>query len=200
MPVLKDFAVEIPRTVDVGRRILGTNVDRFSRWACCPACSSIYPVNECKTRLRNGRQTSQKRTFVKFPGHPQIWRRKECGTVLMKTIKTSAGTISLAPVQTYCCRSIKASLEELVQHSDFIELCERWRNRNIEPGMLKDVYDGSIWNDFMDYEGVPFLSTPFNFALSLNVDWFQPFKHTQHSIGVLYVAIIKSTKRSSLFG
>ena len=45
-------------------------------------------------------------------------------------------------------------------------------------------YDGNIWKEF-DYEGKPFLSLPFSFAFHLNVDWFQPFKHTQHA-GAVY--------------
>ena len=39
----------------------------------------------------------------------------------------------------------------------------------------------------MFVDGVPFLALPFNFAFSLSVDWFQPFKHTKHSIGVFYL-------------
>ena len=33
-------------------------------------------------------------------------------------------------------------------------------------------------------------SLPHNFALTLNVDWFQPFKHTQYSVGAMYVSIL----------
>ena len=43
---------------------------------------------------------------------------------------------------------------------------------------------------FHELEGSPFLALPFNFAFSLNVDWFQPFERTQHSIGVMYIAIL----------
>ena len=57
-------------------------------------------------------------------------------------------------------------------------------------GKYCDVYDGKVWKDFMTVEGVPFLSAPFNFALQLNVNWFQPFKHTQHSEGVIYLSIL----------
>lgn len=31
---------------------------------------------------------------------------------------------------------------------------------------------------------------PYNFALQLNLDWFQPFTHTQHSEGVIYMSIM----------
>ncbi len=35
--------------------------------------------------------------------------------------------------------------------------------------------------------GILFLSVPLNFALTLNIDWFQPFKHTNHSTGAMYL-------------
>ena len=54
---------------------------------------------------------------------------------------------------------------------------------------LTDIYDGRVWKSFLNPGGVPFLSLPFNFALSLNVDWFQPFKHSTYSAGAMYVAI-----------
>ena len=56
--------------------------------------------------------------------------------------------------------------------------------------MYCDVFDGKVWKDFQSFEGKPFLSLPFNFALQLNVDWFQPFKHTQHSEGVIYMLVM----------
>ena len=35
----------------------------------------------------------------------------------------------------------------------------------------------------------PFLSAPYNFAFTLNIDWFQPFKHSTYSAGAMYIAI-----------
>lgn len=37
--------------------------------------------------------------------------------------------------------------------------------------------------------GVPFLAQPYDYLLMLNCDWFQPYKHTQFSIGVLYATV-----------
>ena len=54
-------------------------------------------------------------------------------------------------------------------------------------GVYNDVHDGKIWKEFASFHGKPFLSIPFNYALHLNVDWFQPFDHTQHSEGVMYL-------------
>ena len=57
-------------------------------------------------------------------------------------------------------------------------------------GEFNDIFDGQIWNDFMNPEGVPFLSQPYNFALSLNVDWFQPYKNSVYATGAIYVAVL----------
>ena len=56
------------------------------------------------------------------------------------------------------------------------------------------IYDGQVRNDFMSPNGIPFLSVPFNFALSLNVDWFQPFKHSTYSLGAIYVAVLNLSR------
>ena len=55
---------------------------------------------------------------------------------------------------------------------------------------LSDVYDGSIWNDFLTVNGVPFLTECHNYGILLNVDWLQPYKHTEHSVGVIYLVIL----------
>ena len=57
-------------------------------------------------------------------------------------------------------------------------------------GVLYDIYDGSIWKEFLNYKGRPFLSQPHNLALMLNCDWFQPYKNTQYSVGVLYLTVL----------
>ena len=36
----------------------------------------------------------------------------------------------------------------------------------------------------------PFLSECYNYGLLLNIDWLQPYKHIQYSVGVLYIAIL----------
>ena len=52
------------------------------------------------------------------------------------------------------------------------------------------VYDGRIWQEFQSVNGIPFLSLPFNYAFLINIDWFQPYKHTVHSEGVIYLALL----------
>lgn len=57
-------------------------------------------------------------------------------------------------------------------------------------GYLADVYDGRVWKEFTD-----FFSQPCNLGLMLNCDWLQPYKHTEHSVGVIYIAILNLPRK-----
>ena len=54
---------------------------------------------------------------------------------------------------------------------------------------LGDIYDGRIWHEFNSPIGHNFLSVPMSSLLRLNVGWFQPFLHTQYSVGAMYLTI-----------
>lgn len=56
--------------------------------------------------------------------------------------------------------------------------------------MLSDIYDGRLWKEFMHVNGVPFLSNSFSLALAINIDWFQPYKLTQSSVGAIYLTVL----------
>ena len=94
------------------------------------------------------------------------------------------------PLKTYCYHSITDSLTTILRRPNYVNHCEHWRLRNIPEGMLCDTYDGQVWKDFLNYNGKPFFSQPHNIALMLNCDWFQPYEHSQYSIGVLYLTIL----------
>ena len=50
---------------------------------------------------------------------------------------------------------------------------------------MGDVYDGNVWKEFL----ADFLSSPFSYLLTLNVDWFQPFERSMYSLGAIYITI-----------
>ena len=108
----------------------------------------------------------------------------------MKRVRTSAGTLSWYPKQLYCYQSIISSLKELLLRSSFIETTELWRQGSIpNSDILSDKYNGKNWKEFLNISRVPFLSLPFNFVLSINIDWFQPYKYSTYSAGANYIAI-----------
>lgn len=186
---LQDFGKSLPQSVAAGKAKLGTNIDSFTKLVTCPSCNSLYLLEDCIIRQTNGELVSKLCDFIQYPHHPQAKFRRPCGTMLMKTVKTSSGTKALYPRMLYCYKSIIESLQQMLLRPGFIEKCEQWKHRNVSAGCIDDVYDGNIWKEFLTYGGVPFLSAPFNFSLSLNVDWFQPFKNTTYSVGALYIAI-----------
>ena len=55
-------------------------------------------------------------------------------------------------------------------------LCENWRSMD-RRGDYNDVYDGQIWKDFQTVHGTNFLAQSHNFAVVLNMDFFQLYKH-----------------------
>lgn len=76
---------------------------------------------------------------------------------------------------------------DILSRPNMADMCEQWRQRIVPAGYLCDVYDGKVWKDFIQNG---FLSEHHNLALMLNIDWFQPFKLTQYSVGVIYLVIM----------
>ena len=185
---LSDFAQSIPRDIKLLQKIFGINRSQFIQYVVCPKCHSIYNFDSCIITEGN-RKESKCCQHISFPNHPQLARCSKCSKPLMKTVRRK-NQINLRPFQIFCYRSLKRALQDMLLRSKFINMCEKWRCRNIPHGILADIYDGRVWKEFMVVNGKPFLSEKFNFALSLNVDWFQPFKHVSNSIGVIYLSIL----------
>ena len=163
-------------------------IDDFVQYVVCPTCHSIYSYEECIVSRANGTKESKLCKHRPFPNHPHCSRRKECGTTLLRTVKTQGG-IYLKPRNIYCYRSIKSYLLQFYNRPNFDTLCEEWRSRLSTTNVLGDVYDGRVWQEFQLIDGIPFLSAPNNLLLSMNVDWFRPYTHTNESIGALYIVI-----------
>ena len=72
-----------------------------------------------------------------------------------------------------------------------IDLCFAWQNRqHTDLDLLCDVYDGSAWKEFSTSYPSSHDEGTLPLCLALNVDWFQPFQHTQYSVGALYLSIL----------
>ena len=179
---------ELPKNVQDAHLLIGSKRKSLKHYICCPNCHSIYERESCCAIGKNGEVESL--TYVKFPSHPQLHHRTKCNTQLMKRIKLQSWKISLQPHFVYPYKSLIESLQEMITRKVFLESCEMWRERDVNVSIYSDVYDGYIWQDFLSPEGIPFLSLSCNFAFQLNVDWFQPFEHTQHSEGAIYMSIM----------
>ena len=103
----------------------------------------------------------------------------------------------------FCYRPVKKTLEEFLKRPGFGEKCEEFKKEPRDPELLGDIYDGRIWKNFKNAEGEPFFDCPNTFGCMLNLDWFQPFKDSIYSVGVLYLSFLnlplkKGTKRKTL--
>ena len=126
---------------------------------------------------------------VLFPNHSQKSRRVACGATLMKKVISMDGTKSfLDPKKIYCCQSIETSLKKLIGRDGFVEMLKPMSS--VDTDLLNDIWDGRVWKEFQNHCNENYFSNKRNLAGMINVDWFQPYKHSEHSIGVIYMSII----------
>jgi len=81
-------------------------------------------------------------------------------------------------------------LRAQITRPGFLEKCESWWTRDLAGNSMGDVFEGRVWKDFLDSDGDPYFSSSGNLGVMLNVDWFQPYKHTNHSCGVIYLVLM----------
>lgn len=187
---LNHLATEFPPTLYRAKKYLGRLHEKFVRYVTCRSCHSLYKFKDSWEPGFNNSKVSKVCSYRRYPNHVQARMRAPCARLLLKTVRSSSGTEYLAPFQIYCYQNVQLGMEELLNRPNIIQLCEEWRMKQSVEEMLADVYDGRMWQFFQyDADSFPFLAVQHNYLLMLNCDWFQPFKHTPFSVGVLYLAI-----------
>ena len=162
----------------------------YTKYVVCPNknCNQLYKFEESFSTLGTEQQ-SKKCCHIEFPNHTQLRRRQPCGALLLKTVEiASTRKTLLFPFMTYCYQSLKISLKRLLSRQDFVSSCSLWKQQQTTD--ILDIYSGRIWKEFAQFKGVPFLAKEYSIAFILNVDWFQPYKHTQTSVGVIYLTVL----------
>src|SRR5947207_3322004 len=117
--------------------------------------------------------------------------RSPCGAVITKQVTTNQGII-YRPALIFPIVNIKCQLQRLYNKKGFEESCRKWAARPNNDHELSDIYDGRIWKEFKDVSDS-------NLGIILNLDWFQPFDNSQHSVGVIYGVICNRGLQKSLF-
>ncbi len=196
---LAAFAFAFPGSLYLFRKQIGLDGDKFTKYVVCPSCCALYKFED-SFRAVGTRKVSKTCSFVRFPKHKQRRMRNPCGTTLLKEVTTKNGATRPYPHKIYCYQSIVQTLEQFVRRTGFVQQCELWRNRDIRTAyqVMCDVFEGRVWRDFQEVDGLSFLGSPRNYALMLNVDWLQPFDHTPYSVGVLYL-VLMNLPRSERF-
>ena len=117
--VLLNFANIIPQTLYSIVKNLCLHKDNFIKYAVCPKCITLYKFDDCIQWRPNGEEVSKKCRHVNYPHHPHKRRRKQCGTILMKTMRSKSGRTFLYPKQLYCFKKVTSSLEDLINKPNF---------------------------------------------------------------------------------
>ncbi|XP_073670897.1 uncharacterized protein [Paramisgurnus dabryanus] len=189
---LTAFSSNIPKTLCSLRKWTGILRDDFLQYVVCPKCMTVYMLTETYELRRDGTKVCRTCGHIPFYNHPQQRSalRKKCGSALLRKATYSSGEEYVHPIRSYCYKSVVQSLGGLVKRPGFEEKLEEWRKWEMPKGVLGDVYDGQVWQDYQYVNGEPFLTEPNNLALMLNVDWFQPFKYAPYSVGAIYLVIL----------
>ena len=183
---LCQMALMLPSSLYLLRQFVNLKRDNFVKFAVCPKCASLYKLESC-TRHVGGQIVSNICSHKPF----KKGSKGECGTALARKVVLGSGKVCFYPHKLYCFNSIIDQVEALLKRPGLPEMCEQWRERQIDDNIVADVYDGSIWRDFLTYKGSDFLNAPRNLAFAINVDWFQPFKRRcDRSIGVIYLVLL----------
>lgn len=179
-----------PRSLHLFHKYIGCTKGDYTQYVVCIKCHKLYKVKDSVEKVQ-GLYYSRKCSNVINPNHTQTQHRKPCGQKLMMTVASTSGKETLYPFKIYCYKSIKESLQMLISRNGFVDMCESWRKREQVDGVLSDIYDGKVWQTFQDKDGSKFFYVPHNYGVSLNVDWFQPFKHVNScSIGAIYLVLL----------
>lgn len=65
--------------------------------------------------------------------------------------------------------------------------------RQIEKDVLGNVYDGKIWQEFLDKQEQLFFvenKSDVRIKLALNIDWYTPYSYVKRSCAPIYITIL----------
>ena len=172
-----------PKNLPGVKRI--ASLDNFTEkqvFIVCPndSCNSLYLLEDVS---RGG---SSMRCSSKMFG-------KDCGRQLCYQKHLAFGRSKWAPFKTFTFILPSAWLKKMFQNKQFLGFLDSHLERHAQGGVLEDVWDGRIWNEFMsdptDHTR-PFLNNKNNLGLLINVDWFKPFKRSEYKVAALMLTVL----------
>lgn len=175
---IQRIAASFPGTLYLRGRYLDEKVSRPSivKYVVCSSCQALHSMPKSRTTI---------------PAQSKVCNKCSARQPLFKKVVTGSKSIRFYPRLLFPVCSLISSLQVLLACPGFAELCEEWRIGHVtNSDQLNDVFDGNIWNDFVDERGRPFFSEHFTIGLMLNVDWFNPFVYNTYSCGVMFLSIM----------
>ena len=182
--------ISSPLSVHGCHSLVGCTKKPFKEFIVCPTCHMLYDPEVHP--LVEGTTDNKKSVLCKhiqFPYHTQQRFRMPCNTVLMNSIRKGGSKQAFRARKTYCYYGIKAALTHLLNRPTFLTTCNSWKKRRGTGTLMEDFIDGKVW-----LEETEKLANNGNFdnilGFLINIDWFQPFKDTSYSVGVIYAVIV----------
>ena len=181
-PQLNQVADMFPRSLYLRDKYLlsETHSIAFQKYVVCPVYHSLYTYEQCLQKT--GTTTLPKSCF-------NLVQSKRCGESLLRQVVSISGSSRLYPFRVYCYHTIINAFQQLLLRKDFVNLCESTRTA-YNADCLSDVFHGTVWKKFLEIDGQKFLSLPFTYGVTINIDWFEPFKHYTYSVGVIYLVVM----------
>ena len=189
-----EFFKQFPKSFYQMQKILDTKTQAFQRYVVCEKCSSIYEYDSCLEIIGT-------RRIPKLCKHKASQYAVSCNGELLRSISLLSGKIVFYPRKVFCFMSLRQYFSSLLNRTDFINLCNHWKELPAleSSNVYNSVYDGKIWKSFSSLDGGrnSFLSHAhsLNFGLMLNIDWFKPCKHSEYSVGVIYLTIMNLPRK-----
>jgi hypothetical protein len=171
-------------------RLLGIHDDsKIKTYAVCKKCYTLYDITSVDT------EKQKLCTYIKDPNHRWESKRGICGEKLLER-DIYKSVVKYRPKMIFCWKSLIDQLQIMFKRPNFLEDIEHWRKYVPIDGVYTSVYDGSFWNDFkVDHNNEPLLDRVGTLAFLLHIDWVSPFKHSQYSIGVIFLVILNLSHR-----
>ena len=180
----KDVLPHLPNTVYKLNKMLGLKSDSFDKYIVCPECTKIYCYEKVVKTSVDGKTIVMKCNNKLFDKGKYS---QECSSDLVQKVNIKSGQ-KYVPIKYYCYKSVINSIEQILSRPGMLEKCRKWRDRKIPDDVYCDIYDGEVWKKF---DNGFFIKNNNTCGLSLNIDWFQPYKHRPDvSIGVIYLVLL----------
>ena len=184
--LLSEFCIAFPPSLYMARKLLKIDRDDFKRYAVCPSCHVLYDIFDCVTEVRGVREGKLCQNLIKVRG-----KETKCSSPLVKKVICKGNVSKFYPIKVYCLNSVISGIEAVLKRQEVKDVWQHWKDWEDSSDVLRDVYDGKVWQKFLSFNGIPFLSKENGIGLMLNVDWFQPFKNrNDYSVGVIYFVIL----------
>ena len=185
--VLKSVLDNFPTSLYLIRKRLGIERDNFEKFVVCSKCSKLYLYDQCWKYGTGKVKQSKTCSNVLYPNHPHRSKRSPCGAKLLKKVHRGNNSF-LYPIKVFSFSSVADALQQMISRPGFIEKLHR--SPNFDRNGLSDIYDGRLWKEFRDKDGSLFFTNKRHLGVMLNIDWFNPYKNSEYSLGVVYLAIL----------